>query len=157
MLDPTLIGQALVSTLQNIPTLVAALGNQQSNVVLHQFVYGVELRLAETVYKLVPPKLLIAWDGTKGGNFSGQQIWKHSFRGFGRVANQAGASSPISLSDLWLLIVNGKLTGMNLNIRQVQIYSGVDLMDTPASQIRQDEDGMDFLEFQMVIPEIGDH
>jgi len=157
MLDPTLIGQALVSTLQNIPTLVSALNNTSANISLHKFQYGMDYRLKEAVYKMVPPAILIAWDGTKGGNFSGQQIWKHPFLGFARLQNQTGAETPISLSDLWVLIVNGKLGSTTQNIRQVQIYSGVDIMDTPSSFVRQDEEGMDFLEFQMVFPEIGDN
>jgi hypothetical protein len=155
MLDPTLIGQALVSNLQNIPTLMAALGGNNANVYLHLYAYGAEFRLMEAVYKMVPPQILIAWAGTEGGNFSGQQVWKHGFRGFARLANQAEASPAMGLGDLWVLIANGKL-GITQNIRQVQIYSGVDIMDTPSSIIRQDEDGMDFLEFKMVFPEIGD-
>lgn len=157
MLDPQLIGEAVVSTLQNIPALVAALGGSTSNISLHSYEYGTEFRLMEAVYKMVPPSILIAWGGTRGGNFSGQQIWKHPFRGFARLANQAGAVSPVSLSDLWVLIVNGKLASPNLNIRQIQIYPGVDIMDTPSCEPRQDEEGMDYLEFQFVIPEIGDN
>lgn len=157
MLRPSVIGEALVSTLQRIPDLLAMLNDDPANISLHLYSYGNDFRLTEALYKMVPPSLLIAWDGTQGGNFTGQTEWKHSFRGFGRISNQAGAGTPIGLDDLWMSIVNGKIESTTQNIRQIQVYPGVDLMDTPSSLVRQDQELMDYLEFRFVFPEIGDN
>ena len=51
MLDPSLIGQALVSTLQNIPTLLTVLNNNAvtpGTVKLHAFEYGLDFRLTSS-------------------------------------------------------------------------------------------------------------
>jgi hypothetical protein len=157
MLDPSLLTAALAGTLQTISPLVAMIGGNTANIAAHKFSYGVDFRLKEAIYKMTSGGILVAWRGTRGGNFSGQTVWKHAIRGVARLPNQAPAESPAGLPDLWLQIVNGTVNSTSLNIRQVQIYSGVDIMDTPSSEVIEDEDGMDFLAFDIVLPEIGDN
>jgi hypothetical protein len=156
MLDPSVLAGALVTTLQTISPLVAMIGGKSANIQAHKYSYGVDFRLKEAIYKMVSGGILIAWRGTRGGNFTGQNIWKHSFRGVARLPNQAQAGSPVGLPDLWLQIVNGTVNSSALNIRKIQVYPGVDIMDTPSSEVIEDEDGMDFLAFEIVLPEIGD-
>ena len=39
--------------------------------------------------------MLLAWDGTQGGNFNGETIWKHRFNVYFRMGNAAGLSDPV--------------------------------------------------------------
>jgi hypothetical protein len=63
------------------------------------YMLGVEHRLAETIYKMPAPSMLVAWEGTQGGNFDGQTIWKHRFNVYFRMGNAAGLSEPMGYED----------------------------------------------------------
>ena len=85
MLNAAPIVDAIVSTLQAIPALAEAMtvldANQRPVCRISAFHYrlGAEYRLAEAIYKMPAPSMLVAWAGTQGGNFNGQTIWKHRF------------------------------------------------------------------------------
>lgn len=164
MLNPDLVLDALVATLQSINPLVQALGGTvggDTHVVVHHDYFGVDLKQSEVVYKLPSGGMLVAYDGTFGGNFDGRTVWKHRFAAFLRLPSQAGSSQPIGYGGLWQIAMTaGPVKAFDgtssFCIRSIQIYAGLSLMETPSLQRRVDEEGMDFFVGLMVFPELGD-
>ena len=170
MLNPAPITDAIVAALQSIPELATAMTvlDAQQNPVCRidafHYLLGQEHRLAEAVYVMPAPSMLVAWEGTKGGNFDGQTIWKHRWGIYYRMGNAAGLAVPVGYEDLWALTCNGAtgapdntgaVTGPN--IRNIQIATGLDIMDTPSIDHALDEDLVDRFKAVFVIPEIGDN
>ncbi|HZT28805.1 MAG TPA: hypothetical protein VE999_06685 [Gemmataceae bacterium] len=154
MLNPAPISDAIASVLLSIPELNAAMGGR-----INAFHYrlGQEHRLAEAIYKMPAPSMLIAWEGSKGGNFDGQTIWKHRWGVYYRMGNAAGVADPVGYEDLWWITCNRPPGGRGPNIRYLQLYSGLDIMDTPSIDHELDEDLIDRFKGVFIIPEIGDN
>ena len=163
MLNPAPITDAIVAALQSIPELAAAmtvLDAQQNPVcrigAFHSLL-GQEHRLAEAIYKMPAPSMLVAWEGTKGGNFDGQTIWKHRWGIYYRMGNAAGVAVPVGYEDLWALTCNSPPGGHGPNIRNIQLYTGLDIMDTPSIDHALDEDLIDRFKGAFIFPELGDN
>ena len=163
MLNPAPITDAIVAVLKTITDLAAAMTvvctDKTSVVRITAFHYrmGQENRLMEAVYAMPAPSMLVAWEGTNGGNFNGYQIWKHRFGIYYRMGNAAGVASPVGYEDLWALTCNSPPGGDKPNIRNIQIYPGLDIMDTPSIDHALDEDLIDRFKGVFTIPEIGDN
>jgi hypothetical protein len=170
MLNPAGITDAIVTALKTITDLATAMTVLDANqdpvvrIVAFHYLLGQEQRLAEAIYGMPAPSMLVAWEGTKGGNFDGQTIWKHRFGIYYRMGNAAGAATPVGYEDLWALTCNGAtgtpdktgaVTGPN--IRNIQIAAGLDIMDTPSIDHALDEDLIDRFKAVLIIPEIGDN
>ena len=154
MLNPAPITDAIASVLLSIPELNTAMGGRIS---AFHFRLGQEHRLAEAIYKMPAPSMLVAWEGTKGGNFDGQTIWKHRWGIYYRMGNAAGVADPVGYEDLWWITCNRPPGGSGPNIRALQLYSGLDIMDTPSIDHELDEDLIDRFKGVFIIPEIGDN
>lgn len=154
MLNLAPITDAIASLLLSIPELNAAMGGRIS---AFHFRLGQEHRLAEAIYKMPAPSMLVAWEGTKGGNFDGQTIWKHRWGIYYRMGNAAGIADPVGYEDLWWITCNRPPGGTGTNIRYRQIYPGLDIMDTPSIDHELDEDLIDRFKGVFIIPEIGDN
>ena len=163
MLNPAPITDAIVVALQSIPELAAAMTvlDAQQNPVCRigafHYLLGQEHRLAEAIYKMPAPSMLVAWEGTKGGNFDGQTIWKHRWGIYYRMGNAAGVAVPVGYEDLWALTCNSPPGGHGPNIRNIQLYTGLDIMDTPSIDHALDEDLIDRFKGVFTFPEIGDN
>lgn len=162
MLNAARITDAIAAALRSIPDLAAAMtvldANQRPVTRINPFHYclGQENRLAEAVYAMPAPSMLVAWEGTNGGNFDGSQIWKHRWGIYYRMGNAAGVANPVGYEDLWALTCNGPCGGHGPNIRNIELYSGLDIMDTPSIAHALDEDLIDRFKGVFIIPEIGD-
>ena len=154
MLNPAPITDAIASVLLSIPELNAAMGGRIS---AFHFRLGQEHRLAEAIYKMAAPSMVVAWEGTKGGNFNGQTVWKHRWGIYYRMDNAAGVATPVGYEDLWWITCNRPPGGSGNNIRYLQIYPGLDIMDTPSIDHELDEDLIDRFKGVFIIPEIGDN
>ena len=163
MLNAAPIVDAIVGALQSIPELSAAMtvtdaaGNPNCRIKEFHFRLGQEQRLAERIYKMPALSMLVSWDGTQGGNFNGQSIWKHRFSVYFRMGNAAGLTDPVGYEDLWWIVCNRPPAGSQVNIRYMQLYPGLDIMDTPSVAHALDEDLQDRFAGTLVIPEIGDN
>ncbi len=163
MLNPAPITDAIVGVLQSIPELAAAMtvmdanGNANCRISAFHFRLGQEHRLAETIYKMPAPSMLVAWEGTLGGNFNGQTIWKHRFSVCFRMGNAAGLTDPVGYEDLWWMVCNKSPQGSQTNIRYMALYPGLDIMETPSVAHALDEDLQDRFVGTFVIGELGDN
>jgi len=162
MLNPAPVTDAIVAALQSIPDLATAMTvlDAQQNPVCRidafHYLLGQEHRLAEAIYKMPAPSMLVAWEGTKGGNFDGQTIWKHRWGIYYRMGNAAGVAVPVGYEDLWALTCNSPPGGHGPNIRNIQLYTGLDIMDTPSIDHALDEDLIDRFKGVFILPELGD-
>jgi hypothetical protein len=156
MIDPATLTNAVVSALQGIPALVTAMGNDPSKIYAHHYLYGSEHKFQEALYKIVPPSILVVWEGTLGGNFDGMTMWKHRIACYLRTSNVANVQTPASYEHLFYVMVNSSVN-KGQNIRYTNILNTVDIMDTPSANHMVDEDGMDYFKVDFVIPELGDN
>ena len=163
MLNPARITDAVVGLLSAIPELATAMavadGDGNVNVRISAFHYrlGAEHRLAEAIYQMPAPSILVAWEGTLGGNLSGYQIWKHRIAVYLRMGNMAGNLEPVGYEDLWSMICNGVPDGATTNLRCINILPELDIMDTPSIAHALDEDLVDRFVVTIVLPEVGDN
>jgi hypothetical protein len=162
MLNPRLITDAVTAVLAAIPDLAAAMtvtedGNPIVRINAFHYRLGAEDRLARAIYTMPTPSILVAWEGTLGGNFNGYQIWKHRIALYLRMGNMAGNPSPMGYEDLWSTICNHLPMNSSVNIRYMNILPDLDIMDTPSVAHLLDEDQIDIFRGEFVIPEIGDN
>src|SRR4051794_12970992 len=111
MVNPTDITDAIVATLRTIPELVTAMNSDPSRISAYHYILGKDNRLSKAQFQTASPSIMVMWDGTNGGNFSGYEVWKHRFMLYIRAANQANNPAPIGYETLWYYIVNGKVNG----------------------------------------------
>lgn len=161
MLNPSPATDAIAAALAAIPDLAAAMTVQTPSgpvCRINAFHYhlGQEQTLVKAVYEMPAPSMLVAWEGTKGGNFNGYQVWKHRWGVYIRMGNAAGVADPAGYEHLWWLICNGIPSGSTVNLRYMNLYPGLDIMDTPSVDHQLDPDQIDFFKGTFVIPEIGD-
>ena len=155
MINPAQLVDSVVTALQGIPDLVSAMGSSAENIYAHHFLYGAENSLIDAVYKITPPGILVAYEGTLGGNFDAATIWKHKVACYIRAANATNQENPVSYEDIWSVIMNGPVNG-GPNIRCINVMPNTEIMDTPSIEHQIDQDGIDFFVVHLVFPEIGD-
>src|ERR1035441_6050235 len=166
MLNTSAVTDAIVTALKTITDLAAAMtaldatGSPVVRITAFHYLLGQEHRLAEAVYVMPAPSMLVAWEGSKGGNFDGQTIWKHRWGIYYRMGNAAGLGTPVGYEDLLALTCKGPtgapdrpgaVTGPN--IRNIQIADGLDIMDTPTIDHALDEDLIDRFKAGFIILE----
>lgn len=158
MLNPDPVVDAIVEVLQSIPDLAAAMTvDGESRIRAFHYLPGQEESLTQAVHDLQAPSMLVAWEGTQGGNFDGTSCFKHRFAIYLRAANAAEVQYPLGYARLWWIVCNQLPTGSTVNIRYLVIYPGLDIMDNPSIEHMLDDDGQDLFKIAFVIPEIGDN
>jgi hypothetical protein len=162
MIGIELATDAIAAALASIPALAAAMtvstpGGPVCRINAFHYLMGDEQTLVKAVYEMPAPSLLVAWEGTRGGNFDGATIWKHRWGVYYRMGNAAGIVDPVGYERLWYLTCNALPGGSPVNIRYMQLYDGLDIMDTPSVEHMLDEDQIDRFKGSFVIPEIGDN
>ena len=163
MLNPAMITDAIVAALKTITDLAAAMtvlnatGAPVVRITAFHYRLGQDHRLAEAIYGMPAPSMLVAWEGTRGGNFDGQTIWKHRWGIYYRMGNAAGVAVPVGYEDLWAITCNCPPGGTGPNIRNIQLCPGLDIMDPPSIDHALDEDLIDRFKGAFIFPELGDN
>lgn len=163
MLNPGQITDAVVDWLKKIPELATAMTvldadrNPAVRISAHHYRLGAEHRLAQMIYAMPAPSILVVWEGTLPGNFNGYAIWKHRIAVYLRMGNAAGSTDPVGYEDLWWIICNRPPSGETQNIRYLNVLPSLDIMDTPGIAHMLDEDQVDIFRGEFVFPEIGDN
>lgn len=156
MINPSTLTDAVVAALQGIPDLVAAMHDDPTRIYAYHYLYGEESKFDLALNEIKPPSILVAWEGTLGGNFNGYTIWKHRIGCYVRSSNMANVDVPTSYEYLFYTMVNGPVNG-GQNIRYINVLPTVDIMDTPQAIHMLDEERMDYFKVEMVFPELGDN
>lgn len=88
MIDPATLRAAQVAALREIPELVALLDGSDGNIVDYEEEDNGDL--ANTIASLVPPKLLVVYQGTNPTG-SARAMWQHNFSWVLRVSGSPSA------------------------------------------------------------------
>lgn len=155
MINPAELVDALVAKLRAIPELVAEMeGNPQRISAYHDH-YPKRVSLAQAIYEMPVPSVLVAWQGTTPGSFGGAEVWKHNLSLYLR-ARETAESPPTAYYRLFDLIVNGVPTGSNLKLLYSTVHERCHPMDTPSIQRVTDAQGTDYFEVHLSFTEVGD-
>src|SRR5512138_2947795 len=76
MIDTTLLVDALVEMLWDIPERVAALG-AADRVRAYSDRFPDWVSLPYAIHQMPTPSILVAWQGTQPGSITGIEVWKH--------------------------------------------------------------------------------
>jgi hypothetical protein len=165
MLDPDVVLNSVLASLQSIPELVAELGGPAipatDSITGHYFFSGQENALSRALAQMRSPSLMVAYLDYVGGNFNAMTVFKHRLNMFIRPRNKAALNGggAASAQHLWWMAMNLPVSApiVAANIRYVNLANGnLDLMDLPTLQHRPDESNQDFFVSTLVFPEIGD-
>lgn len=158
MLNPDPVVDAIVATLLNIPGVANAMvSGEVCRITAFHYLPGAEGGLIQAVYQLPSPSMLVAWEGTLGGNFDGTTCFKHKFGIYIRAGNMAGNGLPVGYAEIWGLVCNALPNGSPVNMRYMNLYPGLDIMDNPSIEHMLDEAQQDLFKIHFTIPEIGDN
>jgi hypothetical protein len=163
MLDPDLVLNSVLASLQSIPQLATELGAPTipatESITGHFFYSGEENSLIRALSQMRSPSLMVAYLDYLGGNFDGMTVWKHRLNMYIRPRNKASNSGSASAQHLWWMAMNLPISVPETasNIRYIELVnSNLQLMDQPPLLYRPDELGQDFFVSTMVFPEKGD-
>jgi hypothetical protein len=162
MLDPDLVLNAVLASMQSIPDLVTELGAPAipatTSITGHYFYAGEENSLVRALAQMRMPSFLVAYLDYVGGNFDGSTVWKHRMNLYIRPRNKAAQQGAASAQHLWWMAMNLPVSVPTVgpNLRYTNLLPGLEIMDIPVLKHQTDELGQDFFVSTMVFSEIGD-
>lgn len=163
MLDPDVVLNSVLASLQSIPELAAELGAPTipptQSITGHFFYAGEENSLTRAMSQMRSPSILVAYLDYVGGNFDGMTVFKHRLNMYIRPRNRASNNGSASAQHLWWLAMNLPISTPEVapNIRYIELVNyNLQLMDQPTLLHTSDELGQDFFVSTLVFPEKGD-
>lgn len=125
MKNPGDLADRMVALLKSIPGLVTALGSADY-ITAHYDSYP-EISLAEAIYTMKPPGILVVWDGSGPAPFGTREVWSHSFRLILRAKVETpDGTKPDGFYQLWSQIVDGVPSiGDGQTLRLTEFSTGV--------------------------------
>jgi len=145
MLNPDTIGARIVEAWQSIPEVT----NAGVRVTYFNFQAGTDLPLAQRIYQMTPPEIVVAFDSLKMGNYSGQSLWRFAFGVYVRTTVQA-------YGQLWWWLLNKPVLSTSLNIRQLELLPDLDLIEVTQVNHSIDENKQDYFVGQLQMFQLGD-
>jgi len=143
MLNPDAIGNRIVEAWQSIPEV------SDVRITYFDFQAGVQLPLAQRIYQMTPPEIIVACDSFKMGNYNGQSLWRFAFGVYIRTTTQAYGQL------LWHLL-NKPVLGTTNNIREIQLLPDLDLVEVTQFNHSIDENKQDYFVGQLQMFQLGD-
>ena len=150
MVNPRLIGEAVVSKLGDIPELALALQGRQ-NVTFYGDAYPVQNSLTRAVYKMAPGSVLVAWNVTNTATSEAMNQWLHRFLIYVR-----GSQNESSLDLLHTIIDGVPSTNGGLKFRHHPVMNKTLPPNVDEANRLTDSEGVDYFEIQISIEETGD-
>ena len=157
MLNPDTIVDAVVAALRSIPALVTALGSDSSRISGFKYQFGKDFPLAQAVYTMPVPSMLVAWDQVRGGNFDGATVNKYRITIYVRSGNSNSNADLLDPASLWCLAMTSAVNGGACDIRYTHILPNLEIMDPPTFAHRVDENKLDYWVGQCDWSELGDY
>lgn len=162
MLDPDVVLNSVVATLQSIPELVAELGAPAipatDSITGHFYFSGEETSLVRDLSQMLAPSIKVMYLDYIMGNYDAQTMWKHRLNIAIRSRNRAAEIGAASAPHIWWMCMNLPVNApMEApNIRSIDLVNGLLWLYETNLKYQQDELGQDFLIGTMVWNEIGD-
>ncbi len=154
MIDPNDIVAELVALLQDIPDLVTAMGGDATKIVGY---FETSSRLDLAIYQMVPPGIMVAYQGLAPARFGGFDVWAHQLSIAIKLPVSSSAAALSGYYEIFRLIVKGMPTSAGQEMQYIQVNPSCDPMDTPTMRRQTDAQGVDYFEVSMTFTEIGDN
>jgi hypothetical protein len=155
MIDPSILINALVSLLREIPDLVAEMDGNPERIYAYHDQYPKKPSLALAIHQMPAPSIMAAWQGTAPGSFGGIDVWKHQVALYLR-ARETFDDDPPAYYRLFRLITKGIPPSMGVPMINATVHPSCYPMDTPSIQRATDAEGLDYFEVHMSFTEAGD-
>src|ERR1035437_8873937 len=154
MIDPYELVDDLVTALQDIPDLVAAMGADKTRIFAYRDTYPKKVSLVHAIHTMPAPGCMAVWQGSGPGSFGGMDVWKHQVTLFLRVGQPP---PPSAFSPLFGLITKGEpVTTGDIQMINLTVHASCYPMDLPQIQRQTDAEGLDYFEVPLSFTEIGD-
>lgn len=162
MLDPDVVLNSVVASLQSIPQLAVELGAPQvpvtESITGHFFYSGEENSVARALGQMKSPSILVGYLDYIMGNYDASTVWKHRLNLCIRARNKASNGNSASAPHLFWMAMNLPITVPQIasNIRYVDLAGGFLWLYETNVRHQPDELGQDFFVSLMTFNEIGD-
>jgi hypothetical protein len=162
MLDPDVVLNSVLASLQSISELATELGAPAipatESITGHFFYSGEENSIIRALSQMRSPSILVAYLDLIMGNYDGMTVWKHRLQLCVRSRNKASNGSSISAQRLWWIAMNYPISVPEVapNIRCVDLAGGLLWLFETNLKHQTDELGQDFFIGTMVFNEMGD-
>jgi hypothetical protein len=162
MLDPDVVLNSVLASLQSIPELATELGAPTipatQSITGHFSYSGEENSWIRALSQMKSPSILVSYLDYISGNFDGATIWKHRLNLCIRSRNKASNGTATSAQHLWWMAMNLPISVPETapNIRNVDLCNhSLWLFETNLKH-QTDELGQDFYIGTMTFNEMGD-
>jgi hypothetical protein len=162
MLDPDVVLNSVLTSLQSIPQLATELGAPTipatESITGHYFYSGEENSITRALAQMKSPSIMLAYLDYISGNFDGMTVWKHRLNLCIRSRNKASNGASVSAQHLWWMAMNLPISVPETaaNIRYVDLCNhSLWLFETNLKH-QIDELGQDFFIGTMTFNEMGD-
>lgn len=125
MLDPSVIQTAIVAKLRAIPTLVTLVGGVATNIDEYPDTWPNKVDTGEAIQSMVPPAIMVFYQGSEPGDFGEARPWKHRFS---LVLMASGKVGTLAAG-----VING-LDGSGIPFLEQEVLAGLDPAETPIIQ-----------------------
>ena len=156
MIDPSELITNLIGTLRDIPDLVVEMGGDAERIYPYHDSYPKNVSLVHAIHAMPAPGLMVVWQGTQPGSFSGVDVWKHQVTIFLRARETFESDAPTAYYRLFRLITKGVPTAAGVEMLNVTVHESCYPMDLPQIQRQTDAEGLDYFEVPLSFTEIGD-
>jgi hypothetical protein len=162
MLDPDVVLNSVVASLQSIPDLATELGAPAipatDSITGHYFYSGEENSITRVLSQMKAPSILVVYLDYISGNYDGMTVFKHRLNICVRSRNKASNGAAASAQHLWWMAMNLPISVPEVapNIRYVDLCNhSLWLFETNLKH-QIDELGQDFFIGTMTFNEMGD-
>ena len=156
MIDPSILINALVALLQDIPELVTEMNGDPDRIYAYHDQYPKRSSLPFAIHQMPSPSIMAAWQGTVPGTFGGNDVWKHQVTLYLRASETFDGDPPTAYYRLFRLITKGVPASAGLPVLNATVHPSCYPMDVPSIQRATDAEGLDYFEVNMSFTEIGD-
>lgn len=159
MIDPSELVDNLVSALQDIGDLVAAVNGEADRICAYHDRYPDKTSLEQAIYEMRQPGIMVVWTGSSPGSRGEFEAWKHDISIILRARPEAAYEEKYTYYSLFRSIWTGKADPDDTEevpLRYKSIHESCDPMDTPTIRRQTDAAGIDYFEVLISFTEIGD-
>jgi hypothetical protein len=156
MIDPSVLVNAVVSTLRGIPELVQEMGGDDQKIYAYHDSYPKRVSLTHAVHTIPTPGIMAVWNGTGPSSQGAFDVWKHQVSLYIRSKHEYDGDPAAGYYKLFRLVTKGVPTGQEQPMLYLQAHPNFHPMDVPTIQRQTDAEALDYFEVPLTFTEIGD-
>jgi hypothetical protein len=156
MIDTSILVDALVGLLRDIPELVAEMGGDPGRIYAYHDQYPKRSSVANAIHTMPAPGIMAVWHGITPGSFGSVDVWKHQVTLYLRAPETFDGDPPTAYYRLFRLITKGVPVSAGVPMLNLTIHPSCYPMDLPPIQRQTDAEGLDYFEVPITFTEAGD-